>query len=118
MLNNSELEEMQDEQEANMPETVYIQRIADVDNGSGGTSQAVQTTATTKGRIGAVGRDAQEREIAGRLGVVQVYVITLPIGSVVAENDQLQINGRQFFVGGVVRKSNVTAQRVVCSEVR
>lgn len=117
MLSNPELEDMRKQQDENLPETVYIQAVTETSNGAGGRSQAWTTTATTKGRIGNLGKDPQERAIAERLSNVAVYVITLPIGTVVDEKNQLQINGRQFQVHGIPRKSHQTALRVVCSEV-
>jgi SPP1 family predicted phage head-tail adaptor len=118
MLSDAELEDMQDTQDQNLPETVYVQAKTAVSNSAGGQTESWSTIASVKGRIGGLGNSAQEREIAGRMGNVQVYKITLPAGTDVDENKQLQINGRQFKVGGVLRKSQSTALRVVCAEVR
>lgn len=118
MLSDGELNDMRKQQEENLPETVYIQAATETSNGAGGRSQVWATVTTTKGRIGEVGKDPQEREIAGRLGNMTPYVITLPVGTVVTEKNQLQINGRQFQVHGAARKSHQTALRLVCSEVK
>ena len=118
MLSDAELADMRKQQEENMPETVYIQEVTETSNGAGGRSQVLTTVATAKGRIGDLGKDPQEREIAGRLGNVTPYIVTLPVGTVITEKNQLQINGRQFLVHGAARKSHQTALRVVCSEVK
>lgn len=118
MLSDVELSDMRSQQEENMPETVYIQAATETSNGAGGRSQVWATVATTKGRIGDLGKDPQERAIAERLTGVKAYVVTLPVGTAVDEKNQLQINGRQFQVVGAPHKSHQTALRVVCSEVK
>ncbi len=117
-MSDAELADMRKQQEENLPETIYIQAATETSNGAGGRSQAWNTVATVNGRIGDLGKDPQERAIAERLSNVKVYIVTLPVGTTVDEKNQLQINGRQFHVHGVPRKSHQTALRVVCSEVK
>lgn len=117
MLSDAEIQDMRDTQEDNLSETVYIQTVVETSDGAGGTSESLQTTATCSGRIGPVGKDAREREIAGRLGSAHVYVITVPAETAVTPKNQLQINGRQFVIGGITRKSQASALRIVASEV-
>ncbi len=117
MLTERELEQMRTQQDKALPETVYIQRLTRVMNDTGGWSETWATVATVKGRIGPSGKEAEEREIAGRLGVTQAYTATRPAGTERDESDRLQIDGRQFEVKGVIRRSQATALRVVCVEV-
>lgn len=116
-LSEHELKTMRKAQEEIMTETVYVQMVVAVSDGAAGSSESLQTVATTSGRIGALGRDPREREIAGRMGSVNIYVISLPADTEVTEKHQLQIDGRQFEIGGVIRASNATALRAVVAEV-
>jgi hypothetical protein len=117
MLSDAELTDMQAEREENMPETVYIQKKTSVSNAAGGFYEAYSTESTVNGRIGAVGKSPEEKEIASRIANVVGYTVVLPVDAVVDETYQLQINGRQFLITGVIRKSRQTALRVVCTEV-
>lgn len=118
LLSEAELSDMQAEAEENMPETVYVQAEVLTSNGAGGTSSAISTVATTTGKICPLGNSAQEREIAGRLGNVQLLIVKLPVGTVVDPTHQLQISGTQYQVHGVLGKSHQTVMRVVCSVVK
>ncbi len=115
-LSEQELKTMRNAQDELMTETVFIQAVVTVSDGAAGSSESLQTIATTKGRIGSLGRDPREREIAGRMGSVHIYVISLPADTELSEKNQLQINGRQFVIGGIIRASNMTALRVVAAE--
>lgn len=117
MLSEKELADMRDQQEENMPETVYIQKKVSVSNGAGGFTETWETESTVAGRIGPVGKSPEEKEIAARLTGVTGYTVILPHDAVVDEKNQLQINGRQFFVAGVPKKSLQTALRAVVAEV-
>ncbi|MDI6769741.1 MAG: hypothetical protein QMD04_08700 [Anaerolineales bacterium] len=116
-LSEQELKTMRKAQEELMTETVYIQAVVAVSDGAAGSSESLQTIATTKGRIGTLGRDPREREIAGRMGSVHIYVVSLPADTMLSDKNQLQINGRQFVIGGVIRASSTTALRAVVAEV-
>lgn len=113
----SDLTKMQAEQEKQMPETVYVQRLTRVSDGAGGWSEVWNTVATTKGRIGLANWQPNEAEIAGRVQNRQKYVVTLPADTELTEQDRLQINGRQFEIIGIARRSEMTALRVTCVEV-
>lgn len=118
MLSERELADMRSQQEENMPETVFIQKKVSISNGAGGFFETWETESTVTGRIGPVGKSAEEKEIAARLSGVIGYTVILPHDAVVDEKKQLQIDGRQFFVAGVPKKSNQTALRVVVAEVK
>lgn len=113
----SDLTKMREEQEKQMPETVYIQRLTRTSDGAGGWSEAWNTIATTKGRIGLTNWQPSEAEIAGRVQNQQKYVITLPADTELTEQDRLQIDGGQFEIIGIARRSEATALRVTCVEV-
>jgi len=68
-------------------------------------------------RLSGTGYRPDERVIAGRLGAVTSYTITLPHDAVAVEGDRIAISGRTFKVIGVLRPSNLTALRCVCAEV-
>lgn len=118
MITDSELDDIRAVREENMPETVFIQKKTSVSNGAGGFSESYVTESIVAGRIGPVGKSAEEKEIASRMGSAIGYAVVLPSNSVVDETYQLQINDRQFEVLGVIRKSHNTALRVVCIEVK
>lgn len=117
LLEADELAGMKATQELNLPETVFVQELTETSDGAGGSSQAWNTTVTTTGRIAPLGNSGEEREIARRLGNVQAYVITLPVATVVDEQSELQISGRQFQINATLKRSNQTALRLVCVEV-
>lgn len=118
MINASELNEIKNTREENMPETVYVQKKVSVSNGAGGFSESFITESTVDGRIGQLGKTPEEKEIASRMTYVSGYTVVLPSDTVVDETYQLQINGRQFEIKGVIRKSRTTALRVVCVELK
>lgn len=113
----SDLTKMRQTQEEQMPETVYVQSLTRSSDSAGGWSESWSTSATTKGRIGVSDWQPSEAEIAGRVQNRQKYVITLPAGTTLTEQDRLQINGRQFEIIGIAQRSEATALRVTCVEV-
>jgi len=112
-----DLTKMQQTQEAYMSETVYIQSRTRTSDGAGGWSESWSTLATTRGRIGLLSWQPSEEEIAGRVQNRQKYIVTLPAGTELTEQNRLQINGRQFEIVGIARRSEATAIRVTCVEV-
>ncbi|PKN85444.1 MAG: hypothetical protein CVU46_11065 [Chloroflexi bacterium HGW-Chloroflexi-8] len=118
MITDSELDDIRAVREENMPETVYVQNLATNPDSGGGDTGVWQTTSIVNGRIGSVGKSAEEKEIASRMSNVIGYTVFLPSETVIDETCQLQINSRQFQILGIVRKSHNTALRVVCIEVK
>ena len=114
-MSSEELEAMRDEQEKNMPETVYIQRLMRTSDSAGGWSEAWQTVATTQGRVAAA--RGRELELGSKLTSAVTYTVTLPHDAVVEQTDQLQINGQQYQVLAILNRSEKTALRVICEKI-
>jgi len=117
LLTELELIAMRSMQAQGLPETVIIQRCSLESDGAGGSVETWTEAGSVGGRIGLIGKSEQERMIAERLGISQGYMVTLPAGTDIGEQDRLTIDGRTFEVVGVVRGSWETARRAVCKEV-
>lgn len=108
---------MQAVQNSNLPETAYVQQLTKTPDGEGGYTEAWTTTATTNARIGEP-KGELEREIAGKIAVGKVFVITLPVGTVVSDTDQIQISGQNYKIHWLNQgKSHITAVRVVVTQI-
>lgn len=118
MLTDAELALMRATQETSMPETVHVQRLTRVTDSAGGWSEVWATVATTEGRLAEEAWKDAEQEIAGRTGAVYKVVITLPYDTELTEQDRLQIDSVQYQVIGIARRSNKTALRISCAEVK
>ena len=103
------------DQAAHLPETVYIQSLTAVSDGAGGSTETIATKATTAGRIGLP--NGRELELAAKIQAVNAYVVTLPWNTDLADTDQLQINGKNYRVNHIQRRSQQTALRVLVTEV-
>ena len=116
ILTDAQLVAMQAVQNSNLPEVAYVQQLTKTPDGEGGWYEAWQTTATVNARIGEP-KGELEREIAGKITVGIVNVITLPVGTVLQDNDQIQINGQNYQVHWTNKnKSAKTALRVIVTQ--
>lgn len=104
-------------QEANLPETVYVQTLTRTSDGAGGWSETWQTVATVRGRIVTLERYIGEDVVGGAVKQIGDYIITLPVDTEVQETDQLQINSQQYKIMGFVERSQKTALRVYSTKV-
>lgn len=103
-------------QDSNLPETAYIQALTKTSDGEGGYTEAWTTITTTTARIGEP-KGELEHEIAGKLGVGMVYVITLPSDTEVLDTDQIQINSINYHVHWTnANKTQKTALRAIVTE--
>jgi len=116
-MNSRELSEMRAEQEKQMPEVVYIQRLTRTPDGAGGWTETWQTVAMTKGRIAPSQRGAGEEVRAGAVTAYGEYIVTLPHDTELRQDDRLQINGVQYEVKAIFERSEKTALRVLVSKV-
>ena len=116
-MNSRELSEMRAEQEKQMPEVVYIQRLTRTPDGAGGWTETWQTVAMTKGRIAPSQRGAGEEVRAGAVTAYGEYIVTLPHDTELRQDDRLQINGTQYEVGAILNRSEKTALRVLVSKL-
>lgn len=111
-----DMRSMQAAQIDTMNDTVYVQRLTKISDETGGYSQTWSTVATTTGRIAP--RRMRELEVAGKITSLQEYVITLPANTAVTEKDRLQIDGKQYEIVGIERRTAQTALRINCMEVQ
>ena len=116
MLSNEQLAAMKAVQNLNLPETAYIQALVRTSDGEGGFTEAWTTTVTTTARIGEP-KGELERDIAGKIAVGMAYVVTLPSETVLALENQIQINSKNYKVHWTNKeKSQKTALRAVVTE--
>ena len=116
MISTEALAQMRAVQESNLPETAYIQRLT-VTNGADGQSEAWTTYATVNARLGEP-KGELEKQVASSILVGKVNVITLPVGTTLADSDQIQISSVNYKIHWTNKnKSHATALRVVVTEV-
>jgi SPP1 family predicted phage head-tail adaptor len=116
-MNSRELSEMRAEQEKQMPEVVYIQRLTRTPDGAGGWTETWQTLETTNGRIAPSQRGAGEEVRGGAVKVYGEFIVTLPHDTELRQDDRLQINGTQYEVKAIFERSEKTVLRVLVSKV-
>lgn len=116
LLTEKNLTKMKKTQELNLPETAYIQSLT-VSNSASGWSESWETQTTVNARLGEP-KGEQEKNIASTITSGKAWVITLPAGTEVEDDNQIQINGVNYRVVWTNKgKSNITALRVVVTEV-
>ena len=106
-------------QELNLPETAYLQARTYLDDDMGGRVEGpMETIRESKARLGEP-KGELEKEQAGRINAKVVAVITLPADVTLEGVDEIQINGKQWKAHwSNADKSNMTALRVIVSEVK
>lgn len=115
LISTEALAQMRAVQESNLPETAYIQSLA-VTNGADGQTEAWTTYATVNARLGEP-KGELEKQVASSILVGKVNVITLPVGTTLADTDQIQIGGVNYRVHWTNKnKSHATALRVIVTE--
>lgn len=115
LIDSNNLATMRSMQEANLPETAYIQS-QNITSGADGWSEAWTTVSTVNARLGEP-KGETEKSVAATITVGKVNVITLPVGTNVLDTDQIQINGTNYRVHWTNKgKSHITALRVIVTE--
>lgn len=116
-LTDDEVRAMRATQENYLPDTVTIQRVTITMTTGGGWTESYATLSTTCGRLGRQNTQPREGESGGRLKVEQLYDLTLPHDTTIAETDRVVIESRTYEINKITRPSNKTALRCVVSEV-
>ena len=81
-----------------LPDTCTILRTVTVSDGRGGTTQTESTIATVRCSLDVSGMSGQEY-VAGSVENVNLpYVVTLPYGTDVTEQDRIGVGDRRFAV--------------------
>ena len=119
MISDKNMKKMRATQELNLPETAYLQARSYLDDGMGGKVEGpMETIKQCKARLGEP-NGKLEQEQAGRINAKVVAVITLPADVTLDGVDEIQINGKQWKAHwSNADKSNMTALRVIVSEVK
>ena len=116
ILSNDQIAAMQAVQNSNLPEVAYVQQLTKMPDGEGGHTEAWTTITTTNARIGEP-KGNLESEIAGRISVGVVYVITLPSNTELDLANQIQIRGKNYQIHWTNQgKSHLTAIRAIVTE--
>lgn len=118
MFTAEELAGMRDTQEDALPETASIYSVPLSSDGQGGyTEDALSLLSTAACRVApAEGMYAQM--LAERLGVLQLWRITLPAGTIVAHANRIVVSGVTYqVIEDPSRGSWETATRVLCQMV-
>jgi SPP1 family predicted phage head-tail adaptor len=112
---SGDLKKIREDQNKLMPETVYVQRLTRVDDGSGGWGEVWNSIATVKGRIAS--SQGREEELGKKVMALTTYTVTLPYDTSINQTDRLQINGQQYQVLAILNRSEKTALRVLCEKI-
>jgi len=116
VLTARDLAAMRTTQAEAQPETATIHRSSDVSDGRGGqTTTWTADTATITARIGYL--TAAEQTTANALGLERAVVLSLPVGTDVAETDRVIIGTRTYQVAGPLKGSYQTALRVMATDI-
>lgn len=93
MLDQAEIDEMRATIEEHKQDTVRIVTITNVRDATGGTSQGEVLGEPIGARFAPLGEAGTqgEIEVAGRLGMVEPWVVTLPARLAISERDRLRL---------------------------
>lgn len=98
-LSGRDLRRMRKTADAHLPSAAEVWRATPTPDDRGGTTQTYARTSTVRCRYAALaGVQASERVYADRLGGLQGWWFTLPLGIDVTLADQLRADGRTFEV--------------------
>lgn len=93
MLDQAEIDEMRATIEEHKQDTVRVVTITNVRDSTGGTSQGEVLGEPIGARFAPLGEAGTqgEIEVAGRLGMVEPWVVTLPARLAISEKDRLRL---------------------------
>lgn len=93
MLDQAEIDEMRATIEEHKQDTVRIVTITNVRDSTGGTSQTEVLGEPIGARFAPLGEAGTqgEIEVAGRLGMVEPWIVTLPARLAISERDRLRL---------------------------
>lgn len=108
MLSSTELTEMRNEQERNMPDTCYRYIKTQASDGAGGNTDTWSVSGSKlKCRLGPPPKASLESILAGRIAVKCDYTLTLPFDVTATEKDYFLVTAN-----GATHILNVTNARV------
>lgn len=116
MISEKDLLKMKSQQEEAMDKVCYVQSLSRTSDSAGGWTEAWQTISTTKCGISTPSPTHYE-EVGGKIIDMNTVVIRLPASVSVTEQNRLQVDGVQYQVKNVLRRSHQTAKLAVCSPV-
>jgi len=93
LLTATEIADMRAVQSDTLPDTVVIWRYTSASDSMGGQTETWTAAGTTNGRMSVAG-GGREDLIAERLTAADVWVVTVPQGTVVYERDRLVVGSR------------------------
>ena len=122
MLTHEELQSARAAWQELMPDTLQVQTTVDTPDGAGGWTQAPSLGPSIPTRVAPLGAGrsgSPEEIIAGRLGLAEAWVVTVPVGTEIDEQDTIVINGtRTMHVASVLApRSFDQATRILCQEI-
>ena len=85
------------------PDSYAVLRETRVSDNRGGTTVTVTSVEAGSCALRTVGNQPEERALADRLGWSVPYSVDLPFSTILTPRDDLDINGRTFEVGGVLK---------------
>ena len=105
-----------------MPEYLFPQVLVRTPDDSGGWTEAPTLGAAVPCRVAPLGAGrsgSPEEIIAARMGLIEAWVVTVPVGITLSESDVVVINGdRPMQVSSVLApRSYDMATRVLCQEI-
>lgn len=106
-----------------MPDTLQVVEYENVPDGSGGYTTTPTLGEPVPTRVAPVGSGrgtSPEEVIAGRMGLVEAWVLTVPVGTDIDETDTVVINGtRPMQVASVLApRSYDMATRILAQEIQ
>ena len=105
-----------------MPDYLFPQVLARTPDDSGGWTEVPTLGAAVPCRVAPLGAGragSPEEIVAGRMGLVEGWVVTVPVGTVLNEADVVVVNGtRPMQVASILApRSYDMASRVLCQEL-
>lgn len=113
MLTSDEIAEMRTTANLTLTETVVVKRKTRSSDSAGGFTVSTATAATTTGRV-TPATNAGIQVYAQRIGERQAYIVNLPAGTDVREDDQVVIGGVTYEVLGLLTGSWEIVRQCVC----
>ncbi len=118
MISLAELQAMQATATSAMDESITIQRATPTSDGAGGSSLAWATVVTVSGNLAQPsGQLMQNYDYL--VGATSTWMVRVPTGTNVKENDRLQVGGQTLRVQVILQpQSYQTAMRLLAAEVQ
>jgi head-tail adaptor len=112
VLTSDELADMRTAQNAALPDTATLFRKTRSVDETGGISETRAEVATVKCRV--TRQRPRELQQGGKDVILADWVVTLPYGTDVRSDDEIETGGRALRVVGLLNASWRTAERALC----